>query len=84
MYESRWANAISKFDPSSCIQDGEIEVIKRKRGRPRIRWEDDLNSFAHFHGFNDWKYFGHHFCGVWHNFIADFVNYVLNDECYFC
>ena len=51
MHESRWANAISKFDPSSCIQDCETEAAKRKRGRPRIRWEHDLNNLDKFSGF---------------------------------
>ena len=52
MHESRWANKISNFDPSSCMQDETIEIAKRKRGRPRIRWEDDLNSFANYYSCN--------------------------------
>eukprot|EP00973_Karenia_brevis_P015426 2108956-Karenia_brevis.AAC.1 len=47
MRPSRWTRVIT------CSTYFNVNG-KRKHGRPRKRWDDDLNKFAQLYGFDDW------------------------------
>ena len=51
-----WAERINSMHPDRWgprlhLQDNQISISKRSRGRPRQRWEDHLNMFSMYHGF---------------------------------
>ena len=52
MNDSRWARRISYYDALKTMQDGQILPNKRKRGRPRMKWEDDLNTYTYYHSYS--------------------------------
>ena len=58
MHFSRWARII--------LMTNYFEMNgRRKRGRPRTRWEDDLNWFAISYGWNSWLDFAICDKGTW-------------------
>eukprot|EP00973_Karenia_brevis_P036854 5078036-Karenia_brevis.AAC.1 len=59
MHEDRWAKRMANFNPRHIQQDGQYTISKRSRGRPRRKWEDDLNSFAMAYGYENWMDFAH-------------------------
>ena len=77
MSDSRWARRISYYDALQTMQDGQILPNKRKRRRPRMTWEDDLNAYAYYHGYSTWQDFGKDFVHDWTFWKADFINFTL-------
>ena len=80
MHDSRWAKKISYFSPGQIQQDGQMHENKRNRGRPRVRWEDDLNNFAKYHGYGDWLAMGDVCINNWLSMTQQFVNFTLYHE----
>ena len=56
-------------------------TAKRSRGRPKTRWEDDLNAFAQFIGYQSWiAYAESQDEADWKMQTNDFINYILSPE----
>ena len=72
----RWANAISI--PAFFLEQDVIP--QRKRSRPRIRWQDHLNAFAKYYGFNFWLDFASDKSLEWPSLGSTFVDFVLHYE----
>ena len=66
----RWAQIISL---STYFE----ETGYRKRERPKIRWEDYLNNFAHAYGYNHWINFAFQDYQLWEKLSEHFVAFVL-------
>eukprot|EP00972_Heterocapsa_arctica_P006848 1001852-Heterocapsa_arctica.AAC.2 len=43
MSEDRWPKRVATWDPRDVPQHSALGRATRGRGRPRRRWEDDLN-----------------------------------------
>ena len=72
MDDSRWAHIIS--NTKFFIDHG-----MRKPGRPRMRWEDQLNHFAMSYGMSSWLNFATSDPHLWNSQCHHFVNFVLSD-----
>ena len=53
MHTSRWAKMISTYHPADILQHDQINIPRRSKGRPRLRWEDDINPFCRYQDFSD-------------------------------
>jgi hypothetical protein len=78
MSEDRWPKRVATWDPRDVPQHGALGRTSRRRGRPRRRWEDDLNEFSLFLGRNTWWEVasGCHDAEQWEALLSDFVRYV--------
>ena len=74
MNDDRWAKQMASYSP---VQNSQC---KRKRGRPRLKWEDDLNAFARYNGYMTWLDFGQTFKYEWEYMAKDFINFTLHHE----
>ena len=70
------------FDP---VHLNHGEILKRKRGRPRISWHTNINAFCKHMGFNGiLDFIQEHGCR-WRKFTNDFIEFTLyqSDDMYF-
>eukprot|EP00973_Karenia_brevis_P095293 12426689-Karenia_brevis.AAC.1 len=77
MQHGRWALAVSK---PNFWKSGNEAMGKRRRGRPRQRWEDQLNSFSKCYGYEFWMDFAMDYANEWDKFLQEFQDYFLNDS----
>ena len=75
----KMAKMISTYHPADVLQHGQIHSPRRSKGRPRLRWEDDINSFCRHQGFSDWNHVAQHHRNQWHDFTRNYVDYCLNE-----
>ena len=76
MSADRWPRILYEWDPREFEQTPGNRHPTRQRGRPRTRWEDDINGFSRSLGFTDWQHCLSRRAGSWHSMCDDFVNYV--------
>ena len=72
MHSSRWARIISMTNYFEMHG-------KRKSGRLRMRWKDQLNYFAISYGFSSWLNFAIKNLHLWTSQCHHFVDFVLSD-----
>ena len=53
---SRWPRILAEWTPNVVQQLNGI-LAKRKVGRPRTRWEDNLDEYSKVKGYRDWLHF---------------------------
>ena len=80
MNDERWAKQMAFYSPVQISQCERSIENKRKRGRPRLKWEDDLNAFARYHGYMTWLDFGEIFKYNWEYMAKNFINFTLHHE----
>ena len=80
MNDDRWAKQMAFYSPVQISQYEQSNINNRKRGRPRLKWEDDLNAFARYYGYMTWLDFGQTFKYEWEYMAKDFINFTLHHE----
>ena len=82
MNNQRWSKKMLYFDP---VHLNHGEILKRKRGRPRISWHTNINTFCKHMGFNGiLDFIQEHGCR-WRKFTNHFIEFTLYhpDDMYF-
>ena len=75
---SSWVQLIIKWNPQECIDDYAEYQSSRGIGRPRLRWDDDLQNFAQdYFNLDSWLDIPIELMNV-SSIIDDYVKYVLD------
>ena len=75
MPSNRWAKRILQWD---VLLYNNGFVPKRSKGRPKMRWDDDLNAYAKYNGYETLvNYAENQNQNTWKNKFDEFANFSL-------
>ena len=77
---SRWTRQVLEWDPE-LLFDGPRSLAHRRRGRPQLRWIDDIVQFTRYrHGSTQWRQFASN-GNTWDKLSDEFCNDSWRNMC---
>ena len=72
--------AIIDWKPQLAAQTPGGAAMRRARGRPRARWEDNMNAYALSIGRSSWQQLFAEGQGIWQKHREKYVEFILADN----